>query len=177
MDIYRAAEIFTNAAKKDTRKVEYSELEADIQDRGKDKDEYFQLKGDWKKFVRRQDGFKIFAVDGKWVRDNLSIIFGHGGHGYVHEFIPLDEIWIATHHYDENKWSKCGCNKGNEPVSKDYFDSCIVHEIEEFNLMKDDGKPYWPAHQEALEAEEELGLLTSPEGDSGKSKIPSSWPG
>jgi len=175
MDLQRAVEIFVRAVK-DPRKFEWSELEADIQERGDDKDEKFTPKGPWKKFVRKQDGFKIYAVDGKWVRDNLSVIFGHGGHGYVHEFIPVDEIWCATHHYHENEWSHCGCNKGNEPVSKEYFDSCVVHEIEEFNRMKGQKEPYWEAHNEALEKEKELGLLKNPNGDSGRSKIPKSWP-
>jgi hypothetical protein len=172
MDLCTAIEIFARVV--DNREFEWSDLEADVQSRGDEKSD-LRLSGDWKKFVRKQKGFKIFAVDGTWVRNNLSVIFGHGGHGYVHEFIPLDEIWVATHHYNENEHSKCGCDKGNQPVSREYFDSCVAHEIEEFDLMKDDGKPYWPAHQKALETEEELGLLKTPNGDSGKSKIPSSW--
>ena len=177
LDIYTAAEMFAQAAKipKDDRDFEWSELEADIQDRGKNKDDDFHPKGEWKKFVRNQDGFKVYAVDGKWVRDNLSVIFGHGGHGYVHEFIPLDEIWCGTHHWDENEWSKCDCDKGNEPVSKEYFDSCVAHEIAEFEEMKNDGEPYWPSHQKALDVEEELGLLKDPEGDSGDTELPKSW--
>jgi len=178
MDLYKAIEIFAAATKKlkDPRKCEWSELEADIQERGNDKDETLKLDGPWKKFVREQDGFKVYAVDGKWIRDNLSVIFGHGGHGYVHEFIPTDEIWCATHHYNENKNSHCGCNKGNQPVSREYFDSCVAHEIEECKRMKNKKEPYWPAHNEALEKERELGLLEDPEGDSGKEKIPKSWP-
>jgi hypothetical protein len=171
----KLTEIVVEAAK-DERELEMSELEADIQSRADDKEEGFALNGDWKKFIRKQDGFEIFAVDGKWVRDNLSVIFGHGGHGYVHEFIPLNEIWVATHHYDDNKWNKCECDKGNKPVSQEYFDSCVAHEIAERKMMEKD-KPYWAAHQKALGVEEELGLLSDPDGDSGKSEIPSSWPG
>lgn len=142
----------------------WAELEADIQARARKKDKNFILKGKWKKFVRTQDGFKIFSVDGAWVRNNLSVIFDHGGHGYVHEFIPLDEIWISTHHFHETKWNQCGCNniKKNQKVSKNYFDSCVIHEITEFKEMKK-GKIFWTAHQIALNKEREIGLLPDPE--------------
>ncbi|MBU1935060.1 hypothetical protein KKF04_03310, partial [Patescibacteria group bacterium] len=145
---------------KDKRDKLWGKLEADIQSRGNKKDKKFTLKGKWKKFVRMQDGFKVFAVDGTWVRNNLSLIFGHGGHGYVHEFIPLDEIWISTHHYDENKWNNCGCDniKKNQKVSKAYFDSTVIHEITEFKEMEK-GKSYWTAHQIALDKEREIRLL------------------
>jgi hypothetical protein len=98
------------------------------------------------------------------------VIFNHGGHGFVHEFIPADEIWIATNHHDEGKNSSCGCGKGNSKVSKEYFDSCVEHEIEEFKHMKK-GKPYKPAHQKALDAEKNLGLLKSMVGDSGSTPL------
>jgi hypothetical protein len=89
---------------KDTRILHWIDLESDIASRAKKKDRRFVLSGKWKKFVRKEKRLKIYAVDGEWVRNNLSIIFGHGGHGYVHEFIPLDEIWVATHHFP-----RCGC--------------------------------------------------------------------
>lgn len=149
---------------KNNRDKLWAELEADIQDRGNKKDNKFILNGKWKKFVRIQDGFKIFAVDGAWIRNNLSVIFGHGGHGYVHEFIPLDEIWIGTHHFHENKWNQCGCSnvKKNQKFSKNYFASCAIHEISEFKEMKK-GKPYWIAHQIALDKERGAGLLPDPD--------------
>ncbi len=149
---------------KDKRDKLWAEIELDIQKRGWSKDKKLKLSGKWKKFVRKQDGFKVYAVDGTWIRNNLSVIFGHGGHGLVHEFIPLDEIWISTHHYSETKWNKCNCNniKKNQKVSKEYFDSTTVHEITEFKEMKK-GKPYWTAHNIALEKEKKLGLLPDPD--------------
>ena len=151
---------------KDHREKIWATLEADIQSRGENKDKKFKLSGKWKKFLRMQDGFKVFAVDGAWIRNNLSIIFGHGGHGYVHEFIPLDEIWISTHHYTENKYNECGCGniKKNQPVSKNYFDSTTVHEITECLAMKK-GKSFWISHNAALEKEREIGLLKDPNTD------------
>lgn len=137
--------------KKDDRDKLWTELEIDIQKRGEGKDKKFVLKGKWKKFVRKQDGFSVYAVDGEWVRNNLSIIFGHGGHGYVHEFIPLNEIWVATHHFEN-----CGCSnvKNGQKFSQQYFDSTVIHEIAEFKEMEK-GLIFWEAHQIALEKEKE----------------------
>lgn len=158
-------------AKEYPRNIFWNKIEKEIQRRGNSKDKSFKLSGKWKKFVRNQDGFRIYAVDGKWIRNNLGVVFGHGGHGYVHEFIPLDEIWVAAEHYRESDWSKCRCrNLKNKPlknearVSKDYFDSTAIHEISEFRDMKK-GMEYWPAHQRADQKEREIKLLKSPTTD------------
>jgi hypothetical protein len=144
--------------KKDARDKLWAELELKIQKGSKNKDKNFNLNGKWKKFLRRQGGFKVFSVDGEWIRNNLSVIFGHGGHGYVHEFIPLDEIWIATHHFGD-----CGCSnvKKDKKVSQQYFDSTTIHEITEFKLMEK-GKKYWEAHQLSLQKEIDAGILKNP---------------
>ena len=149
---------------KDNRNKLWRELEADIQERGNKKDKNFVLKGRWKKFIRKQDGFKVFSVDSAWIRNNLSIIFGHGGHGLVHEFIPLDEIWITTHHQNENKWNSCECKnvRKDKKISQNYFNSCAIHEITEFQEMKK-GKTFWTAHQIALKKEKETGFLPDPD--------------
>lgn len=141
---------------KDTRKITWSDIENDIQQRSRKKDKTFVLKGPWKKFVRKQDGFSVYAVKGEWVRNNLSIIFGHGGHGIVHEFIPLKEIWVSTHHFEN-----CGCTnlkKPNQKMSWQCFDSTTIHEIEEHQQMKT-GKTFWESHNLALKKECEVGLL------------------
>ncbi len=136
--------------------------------RGKSKDRHFILTGKWKKFLRLQSGYKIFIVDGKWVRTNLCVSFSHGGHGLVHEFIPMDEIWLPDRHYDEGPTHicQCGCKvkKKNMKVSKNFLESSIVHEITEVNLMKK-GMEYFRAHQHALAAERKLGLLKDPFDD------------
>lgn len=149
--------------KKDYRDKLWAALEQEIRCRASKKDKTFILSGKWKKFVRKQNGYKIYAVDGKWIRDNLSVYFGHGGHSLVHEFIPNNEIWISTHHYQEGKSeiSRCSCKIKNKPkkVSKNFFDSTVIHEIKEHEEMKR-GKNYWRAHQIALEKEREVGLIT-----------------
>ncbi len=144
--------------KKDIRDKLWEQLERDIQKRGNKKDKKFILNGKWKKFIRKQNRFKIYAVDHEWVSNNLSVIFGHGGHGYVHEFIPHNEIWIATRHFDG-----CDCKntKNGRKVSQSYFNSTIIHEITEFKLMKK-GMIYWRAHQIALQKEIEIGFLKDP---------------
>jgi len=113
------------------------------------------LTGRWKKFVRKQDGMNVYKVDGDWVRRNLSMIFGHGGHGNVHEFIPHGEIWIAIRHF-----KNCGCKnvRSNQKLSKAYFDSTALHEIAEYKEMSK-GMIYWKAHQIALQKEKEAGIL------------------
>lgn len=145
---------------RDKRIITWAEIELNIQKRGNKKDKSFSLSGKWKKFVKIQDEFKIFSVNGKWIRNNLSVTFNHGGHGLVHEFIPLDNIWIETRHCD------CNCKniKNGQKVSTAFFESTIIHEITEFRLMKK-GMIYWEAHQLAIQKEQEIGLLKDPYED------------
>lgn len=145
-----------------------SALEQDIQTVASEKDVSFILEGPWKKFVKERNGFRIYAVDGRWVRRNLSVLFRHGGHALVHEFIPHGEIWIETHHYNEGEGDnlQCPCtyNSLERPVSQAFFESTTLHEIHEHNLMKQ-GMHYAEAHQSALDAEVNAGLLKDPYGD------------
>lgn len=144
--------------KKDNRNKLWAELEVDIQKQGKKKDKNFILRGAWKKFVKKQDGFNIYAVHGEWVRNNLSILFGHGGHGYVHEFIPNSEIWVVTHHFKE-----CGCHgvRKDKKISHRFFNSTALHEITEFQEMRR-GEIFWKAHQLALQQETKAAILKDP---------------
>ena len=139
----------------DTRDKFVIDLERKIQDSAVNKDKNFHLNGPWKQFVLKKNRFKIFKVDGKWVYNNLSAIFSHGGHGLVHEFIPNNEIWIGDRHFN------CRCKNviESQKVSKQFFDSVTWHEIVENKEMKK-GKTYWQAHNIAEEAEVKLGLLT-----------------
>ncbi len=126
------------------------------------------MRGKWKRFMRREYGYRVYMVDAEWVRNNLCAYFGHGGHGRVHEFIPLHEIWIASHHNNATRDSifSCGCttNTVNQRVTKDYFDSTTIHEITECEEMKK-GKSYWVSHHIALDAERKSGLLPDPFDD------------
>lgn len=154
--------------KKEPKSRVWRMIEREIQEKAKEKDKSFKLSGKWKEFVREQEGYRIFRVDGKWVRTNLCVYFGHGGHGLVHEFIPVDEIWIDSHHYDEGVTGLCKCvckiKERNQEVTKNYFDSSVIHEITEINLMKK-GMIYEEAHEIALEKEREIGLIKDPFDD------------
>lgn len=129
-------------------------LELEIQKRAGQKDENFVLFGSWKKYVRTQGGFLIYAVDGEWVRNNLSAIFGHGGHGFAHEFIPLSEIWVATHHP-----GNCLCKnvRQDRKMSERYFNCTVGHEIDEFQDMAK-GIIFKKAHQNSLKRDKERGF-------------------
>jgi hypothetical protein len=128
-------------------------LEKDIQQRTEFKDLDFKLEGKWKTFLRKQVGFNVYIVDGEWVRNNLSVIFGHGGHAFVHEFIPLNEIWVSSHHIKNNMYD-CGCTHVTKTckVTKKWINETVEHEIIEFNFMGL-GNPYWKAHLIALKNE------------------------
>ena len=130
-------------------------LELEIQKRARNKDPNFVLSGPWKTFVRIQDGFKIFRVDEEWVKNNLDPVYTHGGHGFVHSAIPLDEIWVSTHHPKD-----CICKnvRPNRKMSENYFNRTVKHEIREFWKMAA-GMIFELAHQEVLEEEKAEGCL------------------
>jgi hypothetical protein len=147
---------------KDKRDKTWPLLESEIQARAKKKDKKFILTGKWKKFLRTENGYKVYQVDGSWIRKNLCVYYGHGGHGFVHEFIPLNEIWVATHHVNEgiSPISQCRCKlkKRGQKLSKNYSASTVIHEIAECEAMKK-GKTFFKSHQIALEAEKKAGLV------------------
>lgn len=84
------------------------------------------------------DRLKIYLVDGEEVRKE-HIEFVSGGHGFVYNYIPKDEIWI-----DENQKSK--------PAD---MEATIKHEIFEVRKMRDEGLTYEEAHELANDMEKE----------------------
>jgi len=92
-----------------------------------------------KKYMRTEDGMKIYLIDGEYFRDNLDIDFTVGGHHWVYPFIPRDEVWL-----DEAYTT--------EPKEVEYF---IAHELEELKHMKK-GMRYEDAHALANKLEKEL---------------------
>jgi hypothetical protein len=111
----------------------------------------------YKRFMKEQEGLLIYEVDGPWVYRNLSVIFGHGGHAFVHEFIPHGEIWISRTHHN---CSACTVPKGQE-ISKGYMNTLILHESREYLLMRK-GLTYWAAHNLALEDERKANFPIEP---------------
>jgi len=83
-----------------------------------------------KQLLREQDGLKIYLVDGEEVRKD-RIMFVSGGHGYVYDWIPRDEVWI-----DDNQKDK-----------PDDMEATITHELFEIGKMRDEGLSYDDAHE------------------------------
>jgi hypothetical protein len=83
-----------------------------------------------------QINVKVVIVDGGYVRNNIpgGLEFISGGHGYVYDFIPKDEIWMD----DDNP--------------EDEFIYDLMHEFYERSLMKE-GYEYNAAHDKASEFE------------------------
>lgn len=153
--------------KKDKRKkISLAEWELNIQKRAENKDANFLLflaraleASGVLTFVKEQDGFRIYRVDGEWLRNNLIPDFEHAGHGFVHLPIPMDEIWVDIRHY-----KGCNCREvgQNRRLSQKFFESTgAVHEPAEFKKMEK-GMTYWRAHQIALEEEKKAGILKDP---------------
>jgi hypothetical protein len=92
-----------------------------------------------KELITEEDGFKIYSVDGEAVRKD-HIEFTMGGHGYVYDYIPRDEIWI-----DENL--------NDKPYDR-Y--ATIKHELFEVKKMRDKGLDYEAAHELANGMEEKV---------------------
>ena len=95
---------------------------------------YKKAKDSWKRFYKKLDsdgGINVFLVDGEYVRDNITIEFALGGHHYVYDQIPENEIWIEpTEH------------------TRDFEDN-LAHECYERKLMKYEKMEYDEAHQKA----------------------------
>lgn len=132
--------------------MKINKLELEIQKRARNKDSKLILSEFFPEkivFIRMQDGFKVCRVDAEWIRNNLNAMFLHGGHGFVYEFIPLNEIWVATHH---SKNCICKYVRPDRKMSESYFNTTVIHEICEFQKMAL-GMPFKKAHKEALKKE------------------------
>jgi hypothetical protein len=139
----------------DKRSLSWAELERDIAERASKRDPEWRPSGTWRTFLHKEwrgsDYFDCYAVDGLWVYNNLTVLFGTGGHGYTHEVIPLDEIWVASNHYaneDGTTYADGAAIEGKER------DAIIVHEIAEAQCMRL-GESFWAAHNYATEVEEQ----------------------
>ena len=80
---------------------------------------------------------EVYLVSGKAVRDNYKTDFSQGGHGYVYDWIPKNEIWI-------------------EDEEKDEIAPILAHEYIEMVLMKESGWKYPKAHEMASDIEQQL---------------------
>ena len=90
----------------------------------------------WKVFWKSDGKFKIFKVDGNYIRNNIEVEFTLGGHHLRYKFVPDNEVWI-------------------ENLSSEFdMESNLLHELTEIGLMEK-GMKYEDAHERAAETEKE----------------------
>ena len=85
----------------------------------------------WKKL---ETPVSVWIVDGRLVRSVFDVDFTEGGHDYVYEFVPQNEVWI---------------DNDLEEVERPYV---LLHELHERNLMAK-GWDYDRAHEDSSKIE------------------------
>jgi hypothetical protein len=126
----KAVEIVNQVERRERTK---SKLYNDLSKKCKTKEDI--LKKIHKKLEKKlPSGLKIWIVNGQLVRDIFFLDFTEGGHGYVYDFVPKDEIWI------------------DDDLRKDERKFVLLHEVHERNLMKK-GLSYFPAHRSSSRIE------------------------
>jgi hypothetical protein len=95
------------------------------------KDIYIKKYGDMK-----EEDIEVFYVDGEVVRNKFKSDFIEGGHGFVYQWIPNNEIWIEY---------------GPESTKEAPF--ILLHEYVERTLMKYKKISYEKAHNIAAKVE------------------------
>ncbi len=85
----------------------------------------------WKEL---ESGVSVWIVDGRLVRSGFDVDFTEGGHDYVYEFVPQNEVWI---------------DNDLEEAERPYV---LLHELHERNLMAQ-GWPYSKAHEDSSKKE------------------------
>jgi hypothetical protein len=81
-----------------------------------------------------ESGISVWIVNGRMVRSVFDIDFTAGGHDYVYEFVPENEVWI---------------DDAIEEPERGYV---LLHELHERNHMAA-GIPYSKAHEESSKLE------------------------
>jgi hypothetical protein len=85
----------------------------------------------WKKL---ENGVSVFIVNGRLVRSAFDIDYTAGGHDYVYEFVPQNEVWI------------------DDAIVETERPYVLLHELHERNLMAK-GWPYSKAHADSSRLE------------------------
>jgi len=80
------------------------------------------------------NGVSVWIVNGRLVRSAFDIDFTEGGHDYVYEFVPENEVWI------------------DDDIEEKERGYVLLHELHERNRMAD-GWPYNKAHAESSRLE------------------------
>ena len=82
-----------------------------------------------------KENVNVFLINGEVARDLYKTDYVEGGHAYVYDWIPLDEIWIE------------------KSVKDDEIPVVLLHEFLERTLMKYRKFPYVRAHVAASKVE------------------------
>jgi hypothetical protein len=85
----------------------------------------------WKKL---ENGVSVWIVNGRLVRSVFDIDYTAGGHDYVYEFVPQNEVWI------------------DDAIEEEERPFVLLHELHERNRMAS-GWPYSKAHAESSRVE------------------------
>jgi hypothetical protein len=85
----------------------------------------------WKKL---ENDVSVWIVNGRLVRSAFDIDFTEGGHDYVYEFVPENEVWI------------------DDDIEEKERGFVLLHELHERNRMAS-GWPYNKAHAESSRLE------------------------
>jgi hypothetical protein len=80
------------------------------------------------------NGVHVWFVKGRLVRSCYDVEFTEGGHDYVYEFVPANEVWI------------------DDDIHEDERGFVLFHELHERNLMAQ-GRDYDTAHDDASRLE------------------------
>lgn len=81
-----------------------------------------------------ESGVRVWIVNGRLVRSAFDIDFTAGGHDYVYEFVPANEVWI------------------DNDIAEAERGFMLLHELHERNRMAS-GWPYSKAHAESSRVE------------------------
>ncbi len=84
---------------------------------------------------KTKDNLNIFLIDGNQVRTIYDIEFTEGGHDFVYNYVPKNEVWI------------------DNDLSQSERKYVILHELFERSLMKNKKMSYNNAHNKASEIE------------------------
>jgi hypothetical protein len=79
-------------------------------------------------------GVKIWLIDGRLVRSDFNIDFTEGGHEFVYDFVPPDEVWL------------------DNDLAPSEYPFVLLHELHERNLMSK-GMAYPEAHRRSSRLE------------------------
>jgi hypothetical protein len=90
-----------------------------------------------KKIWFKKDDLEVWIVNGRKVRDLFYVDYADGGHGFVYNFVPLNEVWID-----------------DDILSPKERKLILIHELHERKFMAKKNYAYHHAHRLATKIED-----------------------